>query len=173
MSMWIGYAKSGKEFDVMEAIQDLSIEAWVARKVEVIRSGKDRWPRAITSPLLPNYVFITCNEAQWHQLASVKHLAPTKMLIPRVTGLLTDFFNRADAEYSDRTARIAAGERLEQFSEGEALEIISGPLAGQMATFRRIVESITDPFPKIRGEVSMMGQTVTADIDPLDVRRAV
>lgn len=173
MTLWIGYAKAGKEFEVQQSLADLGITAHCARVVEVKRVGKRRKPEAFVTPLLPNYVFIDCTADQYLEAVAVKHLAGTMAAIP--TGdakAVMGFVQRADKELNTRMAKIEAGERLEQFKVGDLLDVLDGPLSGFTATFRGIVEGDRGAFPSILTDMQMMGQTVRASFDVLDVRAA-
>lgn len=172
MTFWIGYAKSGKEIEVCKEINDLGLKAHCAIKVEMIRTGKNRKAEPVTTPVLPNYVFIEADVENWFDLIQVKHLASTKTVcpaadIPRVMG----FVRRCEAEHRHQSARIEAGEALPTFKQGQTLEIVSGALGGLMARFRGVVENdIDSQFPAIEAEVDLMGQAVITRFDPLDVK---
>lgn len=173
MTMWIGYAKAGKELEAQEALSEMGITAHCAKVVEVKRVGKRRKPDVFVTPLLPNYLFIDCPAERYLDATRVKHLAGTMAAIPTcdVRGVMA-FMKRADADFNKRMAKIDAGERLEQFKAGDLLEIIDGPLAALTATFRGIVEGDRGAFPSISADVEMMGQTVRTRFDVLDVRKA-
>lgn len=169
--MWYaGYARTGKEFDVQQAIEDLGLAAWVARKMEFKRSGKDRRPRPHVSPYLPNYVFIECPAERYLDLLGVKHLASTLAPIPgKSIRYLQDFQSATEAEYTAQERRAASGEQLEQFAAGDSLQVIEGPLRGHLLTFRRTVENAHSLFPTIEGEMAILGRV---KVDPLHVRAA-
>lgn len=173
MTLWIGYAKAGKELEVVQSLADLGITAHCAKVVEVKRVGKRRKPDVFITPLLPNYVFIEASAAQYLEAVAVKHLAGTMAAIP--TGdarSVMAFVQRAENELSTRLAKIAAGERLDQFVVGDLLDVLDGPLKGLVATFRGIVEGDRGAFPSVSADVEMMGQTVPTKFDVLDVRAA-
>lgn len=172
-NMWIGYARSGHEFDVQNEINTIGATSWVARKIEAIRSGKKRWPEAKTVALLPNYQFIECSDDQWHELPKIKFLASSFFPIYRVPPSLRLYMETVDAEYDRQSARVDAGERLSEYSEGDLFEILDGPLRGNLATYRAIVENARDQFPRLKGEVQMMGRVVPVEVDPLHARKAV
>lgn len=169
----IGYAKSSKEFDVEADLTAMGIQAEVARKIEYKRQGKRRYADAITEPDLPNYVFIECTADQWHQLASVKHLAKTTIFVgPQEARRVRDYLDASRAAYDRQREAQEAGERVSEFKAGDTLQIMSGPLAGCLARFRRIVETDHDPFPRIQAEGELMGRIVTVDVDPIHARKA-
>lgn len=172
--MWvIGYAKATKEFEVQDALRDMGIAACVPRKVEAKRVPTKRRPVPVTTPYLRNYVFIECSAEQWHDLAGVKHLAKTTVFVSKgEVKLLRAFIDTTEAEYLDRMGAIEAGQRVEEYSPGDMIEITGGPLAGQLARFRRIVESAHDLFPRLRAEGELFGQSVTVDVDPIHARKA-
>ncbi len=59
------------------------------------------------------------------------------------------------------------------YQDGARIEIREGPLAGELATFRRMVQGAADLFPSIEAEMEMMGRVVPVLLDPLAVRKAV
>jgi len=168
---WIGYAKAGREFEVVSAIEALGINAWCARKIEAVRVGKKRYPEAQITPYLPNYLFIEATADQWHQVTNIKHLASTLTPVPINGGGLSRFMRERDAAFDERKAMIDAGERLKEYEIGDPFEILSGPLAGHVAKFRQIMETTHDPFPRLQGEVMVMGRGVRVEVDPIDARR--
>ena len=173
MTLWIGYAKAGKEFEVQAEIEAMGITVHCARKIEAKRSGKNRRPEPIESPVLPNYLFIEVDTERWFELADVKHLAVTKTVVPSVSiPNVMSFMAAQRREYDQTSARIEAGERIEEFKDGDSLTILNGPLAGQMARFKRIVETDKYQFPLIEAEIELMGRVAKAQVDPLDVRAA-
>ena len=175
MTLWIGYARAGKEFEVEQAIRDLGVEVWCARKVEFkrIAQSKDRRPQAIISPYLRNYVFIDCPADRYLDVVKVKHLASTMQAVGAVEARhVMRWIEARQAEFADRQEQIAAGERLSEYQEGDMLEILRGPLAGMFATFRRIVERDHELFPRAEVEAEMLGGKRRASVDVLDVRRA-
>lgn len=169
MTLWLAYAKAGKEFEVMEALSDIGVTAHCAKQVEIKRVGKRRRPDAFVTPLLSNYLFIDCTADQYLDVVATKHLAGTMMAVPLGgdTRSALRFVSVANAEFDARMAKIDAGERLEQFAPGDALKVLDGPLAGLTARFRGIIEGAV--FPSIAADVEMMGQTVRATLDPLYV----
>ena len=59
-----------------------------------------------------------------------------------------------------------------EYSDGDILEIMAGPLMGQLATFRKLAETDHDLFPRIRADVELFGRVASIDLDPIDARRA-
>lgn len=168
--LWIGYARTGREFEVRDAIRALGADADVPRKVEAVRVGKKRWPEPRVSPILPNYVFVTCEIDQWHAVHGVRYLAPTMVIASRAAAIqIAAFVAATEAEYADRMARIEAGQRLEEFADGDPISI-AGPLGATLATFRALVEHPGSEYPAIRAEIEMMGRSVAIEADPLMVR---
>lgn len=168
--IWMAYARTGQEFAVQAAIEALGLAVYLPRKIEAIRRGNRRFPDAVTTPLLPNYIFFDATPDQWHSVKAVKHLSPAMTPIARAyVPRLMQFVSTAETAYRDRLAKIEAGERVEQFQPGDVMAILSGPLQGQFARFRRLVESPGDMFPQIEADVSILGHTVRARLDVLSV----
>lgn len=171
MTLWIGYAKTGKEFEVTASLDEIGITAHCAQKVEAIRRGKQRRPEIITTPVLPNYVMIeTDNDDGYYAIAGVKHLHGNLHRVPRGDERgVRAFLSCCDIDYQDWMRRIEAGERVSEYQVDQAIKIISGPMRDMLATFRATVET-GGAYPKIQAEVMMMGRAVSALFDPLDVR---
>jgi len=170
---WFGYAKAGREFEVQQSLRDLGIRCEVPRKVEAKRVPTKRMPVAVTTPYLGNYVFIECSGDQWHLAHTVKHLASTMVPIGQREAErdLASFMRRTEDAYQARAAAIEAGERVVEYKQGDTVEILSGPLAGKLATFRRIVETAQDLFPRLEADVVILGGTTKVNLDPIHARR--
>jgi transcription antitermination factor NusG len=170
-TLWIVYARTGREFDVEEQATTLGIQAIVPRRVDIIRRGKRRWPDAIESPFLPNYVFVWMTDEEWHWLRDIKEVASIMGVIPQYEPIIRRFIDRVGADHDARMAQIAAGQRVAEYEPDDVLQIISGPLQGQMARFRKMVERADELFPKIAADMELMGRIVPVEIDPLDARK--
>jgi len=172
--IWIAYSRSGKEFDVQAEIAELGITSWVARKIEAKRVPTKRLPVAVIAPYLANYIFITATDDDWHRLQGIKHLAHTMTPVsPKAARAYLDPFKaRIDTDFDARQAAINAGERVSEYAPGDLLRIMAGPLAGQIATFRKLVETDHDIFPRIRAEVALFGRITEIDLDPINARPA-
>lgn len=175
MTIWTGYAKAGMEAQVVEAIRALGIDARLALKIEAIRRGKQRWPEAVTSAVFPNYIFINCDDEEWHQLKTIKHLAATTYPVaPRVYArLVVPMLDQAEVEYAARKAALEAGERVAEYQDGDQLMMMAGRLAGTLAVFRKLVEAGEYGFPEIVAELpqTLGGKPITVRVDPLEARR--
>lgn len=171
MGHWLAYAKARQELEIADAIRDKGADAWVARKVELYRAPTQRRWQPRTEPFLPNYILITCSDETWHALRDVKGLAGTMMPVSAAVYRrdFAPFMARVDGDYSERMARIEAGERVEAYEVDTVLELIGGPFAGMMGKFRRLVEA--EQFYKVRLELALFGGTRELDIDPLHVRK--
>jgi transcription antitermination factor NusG len=188
-TLWIVYARTGREFDVEEQATTLGIQAIVPRRVDIIRRGKRRWPDAIESPFLPNYVFVWMTEEEWHWLKDIPEVCSMMAVGPNETRKVREFIGKSDLAYQERMAeireaqnaeradhktrkaRFAAVRRLSEYEPGALIDIISGPLQGQMARFRKMVERADELFPKIAADMDLMGRVVPVEIDPLDARK--
>jgi len=176
MTTWVGYAKANCEMQVQADARALGIIADVALKIEGIRKGKQRWPEAVTSPVISNYIFFRCTDAQWHDLRHVKNLSATMRPVPDRTAArqITPFLTLAAIEYDARKAALDAGERVAQYQDGDALMIMAGKLTGQLVTFRAMIEAGDNGFPSVIGELpgTIGGKAMQLRLDPLNVRRA-
>lgn len=169
---WIGYARSGKEFEVQQAIRDLGITCHVPRKVEGIRRGKKRWPEPMTTPFLPNYVFLDCTADDYYRLTSVKFLAQTKRMVPETERRLVQrFIDATEADYARRMDAIEAGQRVEEYQPEEVLRIVGGSLGETLGRFKRLVETAHDQYPILEVEVEMFGRPTRTKVDPINARK--
>lgn len=173
MSHWLAYAPARREFEARDAIAALGIHAIVPRRVDLIRHGKRRFPDAVVSPILPNYLFLDITDAQWHQVAHLPTIRLTLMGIgPKDWRDVQIFATATEADFASRMAEIDAGSRVSEYQPGDALKIISGALSNQMATFRRIIESRHSPFPVIEAEINIMGRVTPIRLDPVNTCKA-
>lgn len=166
---YLGYAKSGHEFEVQDELRDMGIHAWVGRVIEWKRTGKKRYPEPHEIPALPNYVFMALTPHDFHRAVTVRFLASTLVGLGKLDRRgLTRFQSAVQAEYEaqDRLRRNAEVPRT-VFNAGEQIEIIGGPFADKVATFRRVVERSGQFHPKLEAEM----QGIKLQLDPLDVRR--
>lgn len=173
MTLWIGYAKACKEFEVQAALSDINITCHVARKVEMLRSGKNRRPEPVESPVLPNYVFIDVSVDRYLELAGIKHLAQTKTAVPQAEAKhVTAYLDHVKRQFDHDTAQIAAGERISQFQEGDALKVLTGPFVDRLVRFKRVVQGSKQVDDVVVGETELFGRMAEVPFDVLDVRAA-
>jgi transcription antitermination factor NusG len=174
MSWCVWYARKGHEMEAQAEIEKLGIRAVVPLSVEAVRRGYRRRAEPVVSPVLPNYVFTDGDATDWHAVASVAKLAPTMIFLADSVArrYLLPFIAKTEADFTERMAAIEAGRRLEEYRPGDALAILSGPFEGQLARFRRIVETSFDYFPMIEADMEMFGRITTVKVDPIKARKA-
>lgn len=177
---WLGYCRSGTEQAVQEAILSIAsdtVQAFAPVKIEAKRRGKQRRPEPVESPVLPRAIWIRGTAADFHALHRPDvlraGLSPTLMAFPDASwsAHVAPWLDDCAAEYAAIKRRIEAGERIEQYTRGDVLEIADGPFADRAARFLHMVERSHDLHPYIRVEADMMGRAVQMDVDPLDVRK--
>ena len=172
--MWVAYATTGQEFSAQEQCEVLGYTCQVPRKVDLIRHQKRRIPDVTVKPYMGNYLFISGGDDVFHAVKLIKEIRGTAMGIGRQNARQVQaFIDRVEADYTARMAQIEAGQRVSEYRPGDLLTLMTGPFAGQVATFRRMVETAGDMFPKIEAEMSftLIGQIVTATVDPINARR--
>lgn len=152
----------GREFKVAEALDGLR----VANCLPYTRVRRIYAKRKVTVnvPLFGGYVFAECRD-DWdaYNLSEIKYVSEV-MRVPdyKQARLASDIANvRAFAEMA-----VKANIQLDadQFSPGRPVQVVRGPflgLRGEVIT-RRNSEII-------QVSISLLGQCVTLDIDPLDV----
>lgn len=175
MTMYLASARNGCEFEVAEEARQIGATAHCPRKIEWRRVGKKRRPDPHVEPYLPNYLFIDMTPSQFASVLDIKGIHGDFMSVPdrlvtRKGGLL-DFFDRVEAQFhkDERIGRNQA--MLSQYKAGDHLKMLDGTLEDVLLTFRGMVERAHDLFPKVCVEADMMGQSVTLEIDPLNVGR--
>lgn len=172
MTWWIGYARSETEFRVRDDIRALGVRCEVPLEIYAKHVPKKGIIPA-ERPILRNYLFIACDDHDWHRVRRVKGLAPTMQAVsdPAARAQLLPFIGRAMREYEDRRARIEAGERVAQYQEGDPVLILAGRLEGHIARFRRMVEAAWPP--RVVVDVgAMAGRPIQMQLDALHVGRA-
>lgn len=168
----LGYAKTGREFEVMDAMTAEGIECWRGEKITFERKGRTiRTAEMVVGPALPNYVFFKCDISSLHKALSVKNLSPTvKFMHSREVAVFEDFANMLDRRAAD--ARRIEGNRaaIAEYKKGDNLELLRGPFEGMLATFKSIVQMPHDKYPTIIADLEIFGRTTQIKVDPLDAR---
>lgn len=177
MTTYLAYATSNKEFEVQQALEERGFTVWCGRKVDFLRRGKKRRAEAVISPKLPNYLFLTLTDDEWHEMRSkpVKYLAPTMYLLKQHDEeQLNHFKALVDYDHAEGMKIAERNDKAEmvQFTKGQDLVDLRGRFGEQALKFRRIVERAND-YPLVEVETEMMGRVVTVRLDPLDVKERV
>jgi transcription antitermination factor NusG len=172
---WAAYARTRGEFAAQEALQAIGIDARVARQVEAYRPPTKRTAVPVTRPYLSRVVFIHVTDDEWHQAVALKEVPGSLMAINDKSAerFLLPFLARVEADYQERMAAIEAGQRVEEYAPGDLLEILAGPLAGTIATFRQVMHRAHETHPLIQAEGEMFGGKVALELDPVQVRKKV
>ena len=191
MPYWIASAPTGREFDARDALADLGITAIVPRQVNFLRQASKRWPEPVTTPALPNYIFLSLTDHQWHTAARANLISRTAIAISDAqwqTHILrfaaqteTDYadrleaFSRAVAERkAARAAQRAAKAHpapIPAYNPGEVLRITAGPLLNQIATFSRMIQDAETLAPIVEAEINIMGTVTRAKLPIAAVRK--
>lgn len=173
MGWWVATAKTGREFEVRDAILGLGGYAWVAREFATTRPPTMRRHVVVVRPYLARYVFVQIPDDLWQDVHEVKHLGGTMLPVSDAAAkrYLAPFMDRVDVDFADRQARFDAGEKLGAYAPGDLLRVLAGPLADQIVTFERIVTGATDLEDKLRAKLTLLGGPVAVTLDPLHVAR--
>ncbi len=169
MTLYAIYTPARQELATERAITDLGIRAECAKRVDLIRQGKRRWPDAVISSYLPNYVFAWLTPQGWHEVHKLKTARDLMAIGAGPERGVVSFLARVNADYRQRMDMIEAGERLAAYDPGDLLTVMTGSFAGQLASFTRMVETANDIFPQIEAAMSIMGRVVNVRLDPLTV----
>lgn len=172
----LAYAITGKEFVAMDDLTRYGIDHWRGVRIEFERRGKQRTAEPHEYPAIHNYIWLRPEPAQMQHLSNVRFLGSTFHFISRAgVQQLERFADKVNAEYQkDQRAignRKAIADRA-AFKAGDKLEIVDGPLAGEIARFAKLVQGAQDLFPTIKAEMELMGRVVPVTLDPLAVRKA-
>lgn len=168
---YLGYAKAGREFEVIEALAEKGIDAWCGRKLEFLRKGKQRRYERHESAYLPNYIFADLTPHQFLDAVSVKHLAATLTpLSERDRRALNVFRQMVEAEY-ENAQRIARNQdTICEYKRGQAIRAIDGPFRDTLLKFVNLVHRSHDPYAKIIAEADLFGRSTMVELDPISVR---
>jgi transcription antitermination factor NusG len=170
--MWIAYTPKGREFDAQEEAEALGLWAMVPRRVDMLRKGFNRRAEPVISAYLPNYMFFRSGNEGWHWMKGSKTVRTVMGVSPGNAALVDQFIDRVEADFAARMAQIEAGQRVDEYEPGDLLQIVTGPFAGVVASFKRVAEGAS-MFPELVVETQLFGQAVTVRVDPIAARRAV
>lgn len=169
---YLCYAKAGHEFEVTDELRALGIHAWCGRKVVFEVIGKDAKPRPVEKPYLPNYVFAQMTDEQFIAALGINKLNRTMLGISKGDmPNVSRFMARVDEAFDSQNRNIALSQKpAAPFDPGEDVMATDGPLAGQVATFQKLVNR--DDKWLYECEVNIFGGAAKVFISPLDVKRA-
>lgn len=172
MAWWIGYAKAGQEFAVRDDAQALGLDVRVGRVLESRRVGNARRETAYDRPHAPNYFFALVTDDQWHQLHRLKHVGTLRLIPKGEERSVLAYLDALEADYAERSARVAMGERLSSYQDGDLVRITHGALAGSLAKFRALVDAARDIDVRVAVEVgNIAGVPITMKMDPHHISR--
>lgn len=199
---WLGYAITGKEFVAMEDLTRFGIDHWRGVRIEFERRGKQRTAEPHEYPALRNYIWIRPTLRQIRFLSDVRFLGRTfHMMPPATVDRFRVFCGEVEAREAEARKIIAAQEEakrvaqerarsaesrqaalaakkalikasIAEYKAGDQIIIRDGVLAGELATFKRLVQGAHDLIPYIEAEIELMGRSTLLKVDPLAVRRA-
>lgn len=173
MTVYLCYARSGKEFEVAGEIEKLGMDVYCARRMRFIRKGKKRRAEPEVSPYLQNYLFVNIPAERYLDVLAIRYLASTTMALSKADKRALGLFRAAvDAEFATQEKKRLNQEAVSEYEPGQALQFLDGRFSDSMLTFRAIVERPHDVHPKIKASMEMMGREVTMEIDPLSVKAA-
>jgi transcription antitermination factor NusG len=144
----------------------------VPRRVDMLRKGFNRRAEPVISAYLPNYMFFRSGNEGWHWMKGSKTVRTVMGVSPGNAALVDQFIERVETDFAARMAQIEAGQRVDEYEPGDLLQIVTGPFAGVVASFKRVAEGAS-MFPELVVETQLFGQAVTVRVDPIAARRAV
>lgn len=183
---WMGYARSGHELALRDSLADMVHRVDAPRVVEAVSRGKDRKPKLVDKPHLPNHILITARadqqsaliEAQRRGAPEVAGLSRTFQPIPlRLLYSLHKWSDEIEAVAQDVIDRHRMGEELSQFKAGEVVRVIDRGseffafFEAQQPIFLKMVQAAHDPHPFAEVEVQVFGRAVPVKVDPLYVKK--
>ena len=182
-------APRNHEFAIAAAIDSMGGLAIVPRQVVISYDKTGKQVSYDYRPFLPNYVFLSLTEAQWHQIKAERlfHMKPSKDgepirtilpelrrvldILPRTWQHFTEFSERAELACNLRIEQHERGVAVRRYKQGDVLRIVGDDLMGgqlrdKLARFMRL------DGEKIVAEVQgmdMMGKPLTATLDGWNV----
>lgn len=158
-------------------IARLGIPFWVAEMAVFKRKNRDRVATLQIEPYFPGIIFADLTAADFYAITNVPGVCGTiQPLGPRDKVDLDQFRQRVSEEWEvahDTQKRAEARKELiAAFTQGQAIKVISGPLADTVLKFQRIVQRAHDLHPVIVATTDMMGAEVEVSLDPLHTRAA-
>ena len=198
----LAYAITGKEFVAMDDLTRFGIDHWRGVRIEFERRGKQRTAEPHEYPAIHNYIWLRPTHQQMQHLSSVRFLGSTFHFLgkhaiadlmrfqseiaekeaearaiiaeqEKALALAQDKAKAAETKRAEMAAqRAIIKAKLAEYAAGDPIQIREGVLAGEMATFKRLVQGANDVFPFVEAEIQMFGRATTIRVDPLDVRRA-
>jgi hypothetical protein len=172
-STYFLYAQTGREFHVAQDIRELGLHVDCARKMVFKRTGHQRRPEPHVEPYLPNYLFVNIPPANYLGVMAIKGITSKPQYVPAsyLQGI-TDFMKVTEAEFVTADKIKMNQQMIAEYKVGQALKCLDEGFKDVLLTFREAVDRDCDPFPKIIADADMMGQTVSVEFDPLQVRAA-
>lgn len=184
----------GQEFAVRDELEELGLHPWVPmrRDRKLVKEAKTtKWYDA---PYAEKVMFCVIPAIYWLDVRRLKHVIGKPLELSRmdIQGAkiggefrpgLVQFREAVEREYRqmqdyERALQRAAerGERLRayecQYKPGDALEVLTGAMAGHTGVFREVIQQAHDKFARLRLEMEMLGGPVPVDVDPDQVRAA-
>ena len=159
--------------DVCDAINAIGALAVAPRRVDLLRSAKQRRPELVESPILGGYFFAAMTDDDWHQCKADRIAFTVLQPISEPEWRRVEAFcQRAEMDYQVRMGQLEAGRRLSEYNPGDALQLLGGLFADHLATFMRLDESGQVPMIKavVQG-VELMGKPVEVTVDPVQARK--
>lgn len=170
---WLGYARTGKEFEVMDKLEALGVEHWRGQRIAFERKGKNRTAEPYTYPALPNYVWFSVPNDRFHLVSAIPHLCSTFIaLSPANCATLGRFREAADERLAEAQKAVGNRTAIAAYNQGDELEIRDGAFKGFIARFERMVRLAHEQWPLVEATVTIFGRETTAHFDPLSVARA-
>ena len=187
----------------MDDLARFGIDHWRGVKIEFERRGKQRTAEPHEYPAIHNYIWLRPTHEQVQHLSNVRFLGSTfHFLGKHAVADLGRFQGEIEAKEQEARAIIAEQQRaleiakdkartaeskraemaaqraminasLAEYNVGDRIIIRDGVLAGEMATFKRLVQGAMDVFPFVEAEMEILGRITPVKIDPIAVRRAV
>jgi len=169
------YTKPQADRRLCDALSEFALDAHCPVYIETGKSrGKSRAPEVHERVLIPRVVFARMSDNAYHaaQVSRAWRDVLARLDIPaREWPRVERWVRDANDDAAHVLARIRAGEMVEHYKPGDSLEVIGGPLDGQIVRFVETMRGCDDLTIRIRAKVEMLGGWVPVTVDPLDVKR--
>ena len=173
----------GKEFDTEAELQALGLHPWLPRRLASKYVKERRAFSWYDRPYVGKLIFCVIPAIYWPDVRKLKHVIgkPEKLSRLDMDGHmaggvyrpgLKDFEKAVAAEYADAERQRANAEYQCQYTPGQALTLLRGPLEGLSGAFREVVKRAHDDYPRLKVAVDFMGRPTLVEVDPDHIKAA-
>ena len=173
---WVSGSRTRGEwntFIVRDDLAPLGIDVWAPMALEIERVGKRREWTSEDVPALSGYVFAECEPEQFRDLVGHKMVTPTVQVLSRLDrAQLAVYRQRIEDESAEARRATASRRAMCAYQKGDRVTLQGTALGDTLWQFSRLIEEGYSGLPVLELTGDMMGQEVTVQADPIDVKKA-